>query len=147
MSISEQETRFFGKYRGRVINNADPMALGRLLAEVPAVRGVTPNWALPCTPYAGPGVGMLFLPPIGANVWVEFEGGDPQHPIWTGGFWNEGEVPGSISGQIGPAYKVIKTESTTIIIDDTPDSEGVTVTIVSPQGTFHWPSQSADLGA
>jgi hypothetical protein len=147
MSISEQETRFFGKYRGTVIQNIDPMILGRLIVEVPAVRGVTSTWALPCTPYAGPGVGMLFLPPIGANVWVEFEAGDPDYPIWTGCFWSPGEVPGLSSGQIGPAVKVIKTESMTIVIDDTPGAGGVTVTIQSRQGSFQWPPPTVELGA
>jgi len=39
------------------------------------------------------GVGLFFLPPKGANVWVEFEGGDPDYPIWSGCFWSDGEVP------------------------------------------------------
>jgi hypothetical protein len=147
MSISEQGTRFFGKYRGRVIGNTDLLQLGRLSVEVPAVPDATSKWALPCTPYAGPGVGMLFLPPIGANVWVEFEGGDPQHPIWTGCFWNQSEIPGLSSGQVGPAFKVIKTESMTIIIDDTPSTGGVTVTIQSQKGTFQWPPPIVELGA
>ena len=48
---------------------------------------------MPCAPFAGSGVGFFALPPVGANVWVEFEGGDPDYPIWSGCFWGAGEVP------------------------------------------------------
>ena len=80
--------RFFGKYRGLVIENLDPMQIGRLQAEVPDVLGETPSsWALPCVPAAGSQSGCFIVPPIGSQVWIEFERGDPDFPIWTGGFW------------------------------------------------------------
>jgi uncharacterized protein involved in type VI secretion and phage assembly len=78
---------FYGKYRGQVANNMDPMQLGRIQVFVPAADGTTTNWALPCAPYAAPEVGFLLLPPIGAPVWIEFEAGDPDYPIWSGCFW------------------------------------------------------------
>ncbi|MDQ6617630.1 MAG: phage baseplate assembly protein V [Actinomycetota bacterium] len=82
--------RFFGKYRGSVVDNADPLAQGRLIVRVPDVSGIlTSNWALPCVPLAGPMMGTSFVPPpIGSNVWVEFEQGDSQYPIWVGCFWD-----------------------------------------------------------
>ena len=53
---------------------------------VPAVFGGDKEtaWALPSVPYAGNGVGFVFIPPIGTNVWIEFENGDPDTPIWSG---------------------------------------------------------------
>ncbi len=67
---------------------------GRIQVSAPAVLGGThARWAMPCVPYAGPGVGLFAIPPVGANVWVEFEGGDLDYPIWTGCFWGIGEVP------------------------------------------------------
>jgi len=85
---------FYGKYRGKVENNVDPMQLGRIQVNVPAVLGEgRMSWAMPCVPYAGSGVGFFAIPPNGANVWVEFEGGDPDYPIWSGCFWGTGEVP------------------------------------------------------
>ena len=85
--------RFYGKYRGKVVNNIDPCHLGRIIAYVPSVSPETPlSWANPCSPYAGFGVGMFFVPPYGANVWIEFEEGNPQYPIWTGGFWSELDI-------------------------------------------------------
>ena len=77
--------KFYGKYRGTVLNNIDPMQPGRLLVVVPDVHGLAPSsWALPCFPFAGMQTGAWALPQIGAHVWVEFEQGDPDRPIWSG---------------------------------------------------------------
>ena len=84
-------TQFYGKYRGRVEDNNDPLKLGRLLAIVPAVDSARTNWALPCMPYADSHAGVLLLPPVGALVWIEFEAGDPNSPIWSGCFWERVE--------------------------------------------------------
>jgi uncharacterized protein involved in type VI secretion and phage assembly len=80
--------KFYGKYRGTVVDNKDPNGLGRVQVQVPDVLGtVNTLWAVPCEPYAGPGVGFFAIPPIGACVWVEFEAGNYTLPIWTGGYW------------------------------------------------------------
>ena len=51
---------------------------------------------MPAAPYAGPGAGFVALPPVGAGVWIEFEQGDPDFPIWSGGWWGSaGELPAS----------------------------------------------------
>jgi uncharacterized protein involved in type VI secretion and phage assembly len=123
-----QGTRtFYGKFRGQVTDNRDPLSLGRLQVKVDDVFGDNSSgWALPSLPYAGAGVGLFVLPPNGAWVWVEFEHGEPEYPIWTGCFWADGQVPGS-SG--APEIKLFKTDSTTITIDDTPGSGGVTIEI------------------
>jgi len=118
-------TKFFGKYRGKVENNVDPMQLGRVQVSVPAVLGDgSMSWAMPCVPYAGPGVGFFAIPPVDANVWVEFEGGDPDYPIWSGCFWGVGEVPAL------PAVaemKVLKTDVGTITLNDLPGVSGITI--------------------
>jgi uncharacterized protein involved in type VI secretion and phage assembly len=87
--------KFFGKYRGMVLNNIDPMQMSRLQVQVPDVAGVIPaTWAMPCVPVAGMQNGMVALPMIGSGVWVEFEHGDPDYPIWVGCFWGSGsEIP------------------------------------------------------
>ncbi len=85
---SPEKKRFYGKYRGSVLENIDPLQIGRLIAQVPDVLGELPSsWALPCAPAAGIQAGCFFVPPIGSQVWIEFEQGDPDYPIWTGGFW------------------------------------------------------------
>jgi hypothetical protein len=81
-------TRYYGKYRGLVVENIDPEQIGRVLVQVPDVLGLIPSsWAMPCVPAAGIQSGIFVVPPIGSQVWVEFEQGDPDYPIWTGGFW------------------------------------------------------------
>jgi hypothetical protein len=87
--------RFYGKYRGTVVNNLDPEQLGRIQAIVPAVSNVVPtSWAMPCVPMAGKEQGVYMVPQLGAGVWIEFEEGDPDKPIWVGGYWGSlAEVP------------------------------------------------------
>jgi uncharacterized protein involved in type VI secretion and phage assembly len=93
--MSNGEQRYYGKYRGTVLNNIDPLQQGRLQVQVPDVGGLMPSsWAMPCVPVAGIQNGMVALPVIGSGVWVEFEQGNPDHPIWTGCFWGSAaEIP------------------------------------------------------
>lgn len=94
-SMPEAPERYYGKYRGTVLVNIDVEQRGRIIAMVPDVLGLTPsNWALPCAPIAGLQEGAFMVPPIGAKVWIEFENGDADYPIWVGGFWGSAaEVP------------------------------------------------------
>jgi len=118
-------SQFYGKYRGKVENNIDPQLQGRLQVSVPAVLGSgSLSWAMPCAPYAGPQEGLFAIPPNGANVWVEFEGGDPDYPIWSGCFWGLGEVPDPLAV---PLVKILRTASSTLKVDDTPGAGGVTI--------------------
>jgi hypothetical protein len=118
--------KHYGKYRGKVLENNDPLFLGRILANVAAVPGMTMNWCMPCVPYAGRGVGFYAIPPIDADVWIEFEGGDTNYPIWSGCFWSEGEVP--TGGEpANPMVKVFKTAFATLILNDTPEVGGITL--------------------
>jgi len=122
---------FMGKYRGKVLNNIDPKFLGRLLIEIPSIPGNQMNWAMPCVPYAGPEVGFFAMPPIDANVWVEFEGGDPNYPIWVGCFWAEGQAP--LGGL--PEIKVFKSDFNTLILNDIPDEGGIIINSIDPAVT------------
>lgn len=109
---------FYGKYRGQVTDNHDPLMLGRIRATVPAVFGdEETGWALPSAPYGGNGVGIFFIPPISANVWIEFEAGNPEAPIWSGCFWGAGEAP---KMPAVPEMKVIKTDFATMTLSDIP---------------------------
>jgi uncharacterized protein involved in type VI secretion and phage assembly len=131
--------RFYGKYRGTV-TDIDPSTL-RIKATVPAVLGTqATGWCMPCLPYAGPNVGLAFLPEQGAGVWIEFEGGDVSYPIWVGCYWRTGEAPSDVT----PTVKAIVTTSPLkILLDDgagsitisdsnqntvTLDSSGITLT-------------------
>jgi hypothetical protein len=123
--------RMFGKYRGRVVENLDPLALGRVLVECPALAGAPPNWALPCVAYAGPEVGALLTPSINASVWLEFEGGDPNVPIWSGCFWPEGQA---FLSRTAPDTAIAKTGTVTVQARDIPGGSGFELAV--------WPDDS-----
>jgi len=98
MNDSNAGQNFLGKYRATVLNNVDPEMRGRLMLSIPDVLGVVPStWAEPCTPLAGPTgppMGVYMVPPIGAGIWVEFEQGDPDFPIWVGCRWGgQSDIP------------------------------------------------------
>jgi len=121
---------FYGKYRGKVENNVDPLQQGRMQVSCPAVFGEgSLAWAMPCSPFGGSGVGFFALPPTGANVWVEFEAGDPDRPIWSGCFWGVGEVPALPAVE---QMKVIKTASVTLTLSDLPGIGGFTLEVNPP---------------
>jgi uncharacterized protein involved in type VI secretion and phage assembly len=122
-------TQFLGKYRGTVSDIQDPLMLGRIRALVPDVMGdLASGWALPCAPFGGSGMGFFALPQVGAGVWIEFEHGDPDYPIWSGcWFGSTAEMPPEL---LAPPYKkvVLKTEGGhSIILDDTPGVGGITL--------------------
>lgn len=76
--------KYFGKYRGIVVDIDDPEKRGRIRVKCPTVLGKTniSNWALPCFPPR-----QFVLPQVNDLVWMEFEGGYRDEPIWTGVFY------------------------------------------------------------
>lgn len=121
--------QFYGKYRGTVTDIQDPLMIGRVRAKVPDVMGdLESGWAMPCAPFGGSGMGFFALPKVGAGVWIEFEHGDPDYPIWSGcWFGSVAEVPPLL---LAPPYKkvMIKTEGGhSILLDDTPGIGGITL--------------------
>ncbi len=120
-------TQYYGKYRGMVINNVDPNRMGRLQISCPHVLGVNVlSWAMPCVPFAGILEGFYMLPTIGSNIWVEFEQGDPDRPIWAGGFWGRAQIPPSA---VLPTTRCIKTLTTELTLDD---ALGFTLQLLPP---------------
>jgi len=116
---------YYGKYRGQVTDNQDPQGKGRLKARVTDVKGGhETTWALPCAPYAGKGVGWFMLPPVNAWVWIEFENGHWDLPIWSGCFWDDGQVPASPAV---PETKMLKTDMATLTINDKQSSGSLTL--------------------
>jgi hypothetical protein len=115
--------RWYGKYSGQVAGNADPRKQGGVQVKVPSIFGTQLQvWARPCFPY-----GHFFVPPVGAQVWVEFEAGDPQYPIWTGAWYPEANTPEE-SRVTPPENRVIQTASGhTIELDDTAGHPRITI--------------------
>jgi hypothetical protein len=120
--------KYFGKYRGMVINNVDPMQTARLMVQVPDVAGLIPgSWAWPCLPFTGPQMGFWALPQIGAGVWVEFEQGDPDHPIWSGCWYGSAAEPPALALAAPPGVPnvVLQTQGqNTLMLSDLPGPTG-----------------------
>lgn len=159
--------RYYGKYRGVVLNNVDPMQMGRLMVQVPDVTGLAPgSWAMPCVPIAGIQHGMVALPAIQSGVWVEYEQGDPEHPIWVGCYWGSPlEIPAlarltpplvpaitfqtplqngiTISDLPGPTGGIMlkSTTNATLIVNDTgiyiQNGKGAFITLIGPTVTIN----------
>ncbi|WP_199439397.1 phage baseplate assembly protein V [Umezawaea beigongshangensis] len=138
--MSSEADRYLGKYRGTVVTNVDPMGIGRIQAQVPDVFGSTPStWAMPCLPVAGPQMGQYVVPPVGAGVWVEFEQGDKNFPIWSGCWYgSRAEVPpAAFTGPpASPNIVVQTTGQHSIVLSDLPGAGivlraagGATITI------------------
>ena len=95
--------QFFGVYKGICTNNNDPEGLGRIKAIVPQVFGngtTESGWAWPSLPSTTQ-TEKIATPNPNQGVWIVFEGGDVNYPVWTG-VWNARHEP----GQTGfPTYK------------------------------------------
>lgn len=150
--VQKVEHHYYGKYRGIVVDNADPEQLGRLKVKVPSVLGneVVTGWATPCVPYGGEmNQGTLFIPEVDAGVWIEFEEGDLEFPIWVGTYWSkpggESELPKpndpdgteQDSVQDPPTRKIIKTvKGHTIQFEDNDGEEMVTIVEATNQNVI-----------
>ena len=134
---------FYGKYRGLVTDIQDPLMLGRIKAQVPDVMGSDDSGgAMPCAPFGGSQAGFFALPVVGAGVWIEFEHGDPDYPIWAGSWWGAAsDLPAVL---LSPPYKKVILQTpggNTVIIDDSPGVGGITLQtsggqkiVLNPQG-------------
>ena len=93
-NLNAMSDGFLALYRATVVDNLDPEYLGRVRVEVPAVLGEgQSSWAMPCVPYLSPDLDLVTIPPVGTGVWVTFEGGDPDYPVWIGRYFSPGEGP------------------------------------------------------
>ena len=122
--MPDETKKFYGKYRGTVMNNIDPMQMGRIQAIVPDVLGPIPtSFAMPCLPITGKQMGTFMLPQIGSGVWIEFEQGNPDYPIWTGGYWGiAAELPlAALAGNpAAPSLIFQSTLQNAVMISDLP---------------------------
>jgi hypothetical protein len=95
---SKMRERYYGLYKGKVVKSNDPQKRNRLKVIIPQVLGdnVT-GWIEPCLP-------VTLLPDLdgidttgpahitikskglkaGDKVWIMFEAGDPDFPVWVG---------------------------------------------------------------
>jgi uncharacterized protein involved in type VI secretion and phage assembly len=120
--------KHFGKYRGTVVNNVDPEMRGRIQVMVADVSGfAVTSWALPALPIGGVQMGMFSVPMIGSGVWVEFEQGNIDYPVWVGVYWGSAaEVP-ALANVLVPGVPGIVVQTPLqngIVISDVPGPTG-----------------------
>jgi uncharacterized protein involved in type VI secretion and phage assembly len=147
--VSQQlQQTFYGKYRGFVTDNDDPEMLGRVKLRVPSVLGDSETgWALPCSPFGGSAnSGLFMVPEVDAQVWAEFEEGNPDRPIWVGVFWQQnGDTPEEAQ-KSPPTTRVLRTPSGHVLqFDDESGAEQFrlahpagTELLVNEAGTVTW---------
>jgi len=126
IDLSEKlNNRYYGKYRGVVSDVSDPENIGRIRARVPKIfLDVETHWAMPCAPYTGDNEGFFMIPPVGAGVWIEFEEGDLNRPIWSGGWWKKDKTPKNESGkEAATTRKIIRSNSGLVVTLDDDDKK------------------------
>lgn len=137
----ENEGLFYGTYKGQVVDNQDPDGQGKLKVHCPTIHGDTypDTWAWPISPFAGRQFGFFAIPDKDEWVWVVFDHGRPEYPIWSGGWWGDGDptsdmVPTNVVLAVKEGLKVIlnrqdksiliqKDAQNSILIDD----NGITI--------------------
>lgn len=117
--------RYYGKYRATVLNNLDPQLQGRIQVQLADRYGLFPStWAMPALVFAGKASGIVAQPQVGSSVWVEFEAGDPDYPIWSGAFWPDpaGFPPLALAGATPatPNIHLQTTTGTSVTLSDNP---------------------------
>lgn len=106
--------KFYGKYRAIVSEVHDTEFRGRIKVKCPKVYGEYESpWCLPCVPFAFDKGGVFMLPHLNEVVWVEFEEGNPEYPIWVGSWWGTEKAPLDKSKYPSEAniHKIIRTRS------------------------------------
>ena len=123
-----QRQTFYGKYRGVVTDNRDPLQMARIRATVPDVLGEDESgWALPSVPFAGDSMGFVALPIAGSRVWIEFEQGDPDYPIWSGCWWGSKDEMPDEANSAPDGRVLIKTKGGQMLILDDPAPNAITI--------------------
>lgn len=125
---------FYGKYRGIVTANDDPLKIGRVKARVPDVlKEEQSGWAWPCAPFGGDSMGFFAVPGVGARVWIEFEQGDPDYPIWSGCWWGSQEEMPDLLADDANKKVLIQTQGGHYILFDDSGSGEITIQLQGGQ--------------
>lgn len=94
----------FGVYRGLVAENVDPQLAGRVMVVLPADAGGQSRWAPVTQPVSSVAQEVL---PVGTEVLVAFEAGDPDHPYVIGGLRQGPPTPAVRSLTLGSGHQLV----------------------------------------
>lgn len=123
--------RYYGSYRAFVVDNQDEDRLGRLKLRIPHLNANIDDdtWAFPSGVWGGKDYGIQMLPEIGDMVWVEYEYGNADYPVWKHAGYALDELPEEFSTVSHYGFKTPK--GSLILINDNKDEENILVKLNS----------------
>jgi hypothetical protein len=88
------KSKHYGLFKGVVVGRCDPMRLKRLKVRVAQIHG--PDISVNDIPWAMPRGGACWseggeggAPPLNEVVYIQFENGDHEYPVWEWGWWGQ----------------------------------------------------------
>lgn len=101
----------FGKYRAIVFDINDPEKRGRIKVKCPSVIGDSSSAWCEALVVGGD----FYLPKLGDGVWIEFEQGDVNKPIYVGSWWKKDQIP---TTELSGNSRVIEFKGNKIVMDN-----------------------------
>ena len=137
--------KFYSKYRAFVLENDDPLNMNRLKLLVPVMDPTMGDgiWAFSSGQWGGNGYGIQLLPQKGDMVWVEYEMGDVEHPVWSMASYGEDELPEEFESPNNYGFKT--PNGTIILINDNKDAEEILVKLNSQKEWINIKKDSFEL--
>lgn len=128
--------RYYSTYRAFVYSNDDPDNLNRLQLLVPHVnpRVADETWAYPRNTYSGNGYGVHLLPKKGDMVWVEYEYGNLDYPVWSFGHFGENQKPEEFTDSNTIGFKT--PNGTLILFNDIKGEESISIRLAGYADTI-----------
>lgn len=141
----ERLGRYYSIYRAFVIDNNDPLKLGRLKLKIPDIYGqqVYEYWVPARNVFSGNKFGVKLIPPKNELVWVEFELGDAKRPVWSHGYWGKDDLPDNPDLSNIDNYWFLSPKGHLIEVDDSRDL----IRVTSNKGRVIEISDSISLGS
>lgn len=130
--VASERKRLYGAYPATVTDIKDPDNQGRVKVKLPWTPddgGGYEVWARLAVLMAGASRGTWFIPDVGDEVLVLFEGGDARRPYVVGALWNGSDSPPETMDGAGNNYKksIVSRRDIRITLDDTEGQEAVTI--------------------
>lgn len=122
---------YYSTYRGFVSQNNDPKKMNRLQLIIPHLDPVTPYeyWAWPSGMWGGENHGVQMIPSIGDMVWIEFENGNADYPVWKHAGYAESELPTDFATVNHYGFKT--PQGSILVINDNKGEEEILVRLNS----------------
>lgn len=139
-----EETNDIPLRRAIVTDNDDPKRIGRVRIRIVSIHGIEGEpdaisndelpWALPCFPSATYNSGFCILPEVNSTVWVLFEDGSLDKPVYIGGMFGTGTAVGrQVGNTSGGEYRSQRLYKSEVPDEFTPDNE-TKIVYKSPKG-------------